>query len=88
MIKHHSPYALPMMMARLTMASWETIIRRSMMMAQGTCTPAEYQRMATEKVAAVQTSMLAMARGRSHAAMLAPFVSSTRANVKRLRRKG
>jgi hypothetical protein len=90
MRKHqrHSAYALPMMMARLTMASWETIIRRSLMMAQGTCTPAEYQRMAAEKVAAMQTSMMAAARGRSHAAMLAPFVSRTRANAKRLRRKG
>jgi len=82
----HSAYALPMMMARLTMASWETIFRRGLMMAQGTCTPAEYQRMATEKLEAVQTSMLALARGRSHAAVLAPFVSRTRANVKRLRR--
>jgi hypothetical protein len=90
MTKHsqHSALVLPMMMARLTMASWETIFRRGMMMAQGTCSPAEYQRMATEKVAAVQTSMLALARGRSHAAMLAPFVSRTRANVKRLRRNG
>jgi hypothetical protein len=84
----NSAYTLPMMMARLTMASWETIIRRSLMMAQGTCTPAEYMRMAEEKVAAVQTSMLALARGRSHAAVLAPFVSRTRANVKRLRREG
>jgi hypothetical protein len=90
MTKHspHSPFALPMMMARLTMASWETIYRRTMMMAQGTCSPAEYQRMAEEKVAAMQTSMLALARGRSHAAVLAPFVSRTRANVKRLRRAG
>jgi len=82
-----SAFALPMMMmARLTMASWETIIRRSLMMAQGTCSPAEYQRMTAEKVAAMQDSMLALARGRSHAAILAPFVSRTRANVKRLRR--
>jgi hypothetical protein len=90
MTKHdrNSAYTLPMMMARLTMASWETIIRRSLMMAQGTCTPAEYLRMTEEKVAAVQTSMLALARGRSHAAVLAPFVSRTRANVKRLRREG
>jgi hypothetical protein len=90
MTKHsrNSPYALPMMMARLTMASWETIFRRTLMMAQGTCSAAEYQRMTAEKVAAVQTSMLALARGRSHAAVLAPFVSRTRANVKRLRRTG
>ncbi len=82
----NSPFALPMMMARLTAASWETIFRRSLMMAQGTCTPAEYQRMTAEKVAAMQSSMLALARGGSHAAVLAPFVSRTRANVKRLRK--
>jgi hypothetical protein len=76
------------MMARLGMASWETIFRRSMMMMQGTCSPAEYQRMVTEKVAAAQASMMAAARGRSHAAMLAPYVSRSRANVKRLRRNG
>jgi hypothetical protein len=84
----YSAFTLPMMMTRLTLASWETIIRRGVMMAQGTCTPAEYRRMTAEKVAAVQSSMLALARGRSHAAMLAPFVSRTRANVKRLRRSG
>jgi hypothetical protein len=76
-----------MMMARLTMASWETIMRRTLMMVRGTCAAAEYRRMAAEKVAAMQTSMLALARGRSQAAVLAPFVSRTRANVKRLRRK-
>jgi hypothetical protein len=77
-----------MMMARLTMASWETIFRRSMMMMQGTCSMAEYTLMATEKVAAAQTSLLALSRGRGHAEVLAPFVSRTRANVKRLRRQG
>lgn len=77
-----------MMMASLTMASWETIIRRSMMMAQGTCSAAEYQRMVAEKVIAAQKSMLAAATGRGHAEMLAPYVTRTRANVKRLRRQG
>jgi hypothetical protein len=45
------------------MASWDTIARRSLMMLQGTCSPAEYRRMATEKVAAMQLSALAMMRG-------------------------
>ena len=76
-----------MMMARLTVASWETILRRTLMMAQGTCTPAEYRRMTAEKVAAVQMSMGALMRGRGQAAMLAPFVNRTRVNVRRLRRK-
>lgn len=74
------------MMARLTAASWETILRRSLMMAQGRCSPAEYRRMAAEKVAAMQISTAALMSGRGHAAVLAPFVKRTRANVKRLRR--
>jgi hypothetical protein len=82
----NSSYLLPVMMARLTAASWETILRRSLMMVQGTCTAAEYQRMTLEKVAAMQKSMAAVTAGRGHAAVWAPFVNSTRANVRRLRR--
>jgi hypothetical protein len=74
------------MLAQLTAASWETVLRRGLMMAQGNCTPAEYRRMAEEKVAAVQASTAALMQGRGHAAVLAPFVTRTRANVKRLRR--
>ena len=44
---------LPVMMAELTFASWETIARRTWMMAQGTCSPAEYRRMVHEKAQAV-----------------------------------
>ena len=76
-----------MMMAQLTVASWETVLRRGIMMAQGTCTPAEYRRMTAEKVAAAQMSMAALMGGRGQAAVLAPFVNRTRANVKRLRGK-
>jgi hypothetical protein len=76
-----------MMMAQLTIASWETIARRTLMMAQGACTAAEYQRMAAEKVAAAQISTAALMRGQGHAAILAPFVVRARANAKRLRRK-
>jgi hypothetical protein len=83
----NSPFALPMMMARLTMASWETIFHRSLMMAQGACSAAEYQRMATEKVAAAQTAMTALMTGRGEAAVLAPFLNRARANAKRLRRR-
>jgi hypothetical protein len=57
------------MMARLTAASWETIWRRSLMMAEGTCSLAEYQRMTAEKLAAVQMSMEALMTGRGHAAV-------------------
>jgi uncharacterized membrane protein YpjA len=74
------------MLTRLGVASWEIIMRRSLMMAQGTCTFTEYQLMVSEKVAAMQASMLAAAQGRTHNAILAPYLTRTRANVNRLRR--
>jgi hypothetical protein len=76
-----------MMMVQLAVASWETITRRTLMMAQGACSAAEYRRMAAEKVAAVQISAAALLRGRGQTAVLAPFVVRARANAKRLRRK-
>ena len=87
MKKSMSPFALPMMMTEMAMASWETIFHRTTMMAMGTCSAAEYTRMATEKMEAMQTSMAALARGDSHAAVLAPFVSRSRANARRLRKQ-
>jgi hypothetical protein len=56
-----SPYAFPMTMALLAAASWETVIRRSLLIAQGTCTPAEYWRMSEQKAAAMRSSAAAMA---------------------------
>jgi hypothetical protein len=82
-----SPLAVTMLMTRLTMASWETIFRRTLMMATGNCSPAEYQRMAAEKLQAAQQSMVALATGRGQAAALAPYVARTRANVRRLRKQ-
>ena len=82
-----SSLALPLSMARLTAASMETIFHRSVMMAQGTCSPAEYQRMVAEKVAAMQASTLALMTGRGTAAVMAPYLNRTRANAKRLRSK-
>jgi len=79
-------YAFPLMMARLTAASWETILRRGVMMAEGSCTAAEYSRMVAEKATAMQLSMVALATGRNGTAVLAPFVTRARANAKRLRR--
>ena len=78
---------LPIAMARLTAASWETILRRSLLMARGACSAAEYQRMVTEKVAAMQIAAGALMRGKGPRAMLAPFTSRARSNAKRLRRK-
>jgi hypothetical protein len=82
-----SPLALPMMMARLTAASWETIFHRTAMMANGTCSPAEYQRMVLEKATAARHSMMALMTGKSPMAVLAPYSSRARANARRLRRK-
>jgi hypothetical protein len=79
--------ALPLMMAELMMASWETIALRSLMIAQGTCSLAEYQRMAMEKATALQQSALAVMSGRGETAALAPWHKHATANAKRLRRK-
>jgi hypothetical protein len=72
----------------LTMASCETIWRRTLLMTQGTCTFAEYRRMAEEKAVALQMSTAAFIAGRGQTAVLAPFVNRARANARRLRRKG
>jgi hypothetical protein len=77
----------PAMMTQLTLSSWETIYHRSLMMAQGTLSVAEYQRMFMEKAAAVQASTLALMSGQGHAAMVAPYLVRCRANARRLRRK-
>lgn len=82
----YAPFALPLMMAQLAASSWETILRRSVMMAQGSCSLSEYQRMTAEKTAALHASTLALLSGRGQTAMLAPFVSRARANARRLRR--
>jgi hypothetical protein len=78
---------LPAMMTQLTLSSWETIFHRSMMMAQGTCSVAEYQRMVMEKAAAIQASTFALMTGRGNAAALAPYLVRSRANARRLRPK-
>lgn len=76
------------MMAELAWASWETIARRSLMMAQSTCSPAEYRRMVREKAAAAAESgrVLSSPKGTSAAALLKPWHSRATANAKRLRR--
>jgi hypothetical protein len=79
---------LPLMMAELTWASWETVARRMWMMADGSCSPAEYQRMMQEKTRAARRSALAlMVRGGSLAATLAPWHGPAVANARRLRKK-
>jgi hypothetical protein len=77
----------PLMMAELAMASWETIARRTSMIARGTCSPAEYQRMIIEKAAALQQSAVAAMTGRGNKAALRPWHKRATANARRLRRK-
>jgi hypothetical protein len=79
--------ALPLMMAELAMASWETIARRTAMIARGTCTLGEYQRMMMEKAAALQESAIAVMSGRGEKAALGPWHKRATANARRLRRK-
>jgi hypothetical protein len=78
---------LPATMTQLAMSSWETIFHRTLMMAQGTCSATEYQRMVMEKAAAMQASTLALMTGRGHAAAVAPYLVRSRANARRLRAK-
>lgn len=75
------------MVTQLTLSSWETIYHRTLMMAQGTCSAAEYHRMVMEKAAAMQASAMALMSGRGHAAALAPYLVRSRANARRLRGK-
>lgn len=77
-------------MTELAFASWETLMHRTAMMVQGSCSPAEYHRMVMEKAEAAHHSMLAMMRPGRHAdmsALLAPWHRRARANAKRLRRR-
>jgi len=79
---------LPLMIAELTWASWETMARRTWMMADGSCSMAEYQRMVLEKTRAAQRSAMAlMLPGVTLAAAMAPWHGRAVANARRLRRK-
>lgn len=79
---------LPLMMAELTWASLETMARRTWMMADGSCSMAEYQRMVLEKARAAQRSAFAlMVPGVTLAAAMAPWHGPAVANARRLRRK-
>jgi hypothetical protein len=75
------------MITELMFASWETMLRRGLMMAQGICTPAEYQRMIVEKAAASKYSALALMSGRGTKAALGPWHKRAAGNARRLRRK-
>jgi len=79
---------LPLLLGELTLASWETIFRRSLMMAQGTCSWSEYWRMVDEKMHAAHQSGRALARHGSAdpAKLLSPWHRRATANARRLRK--
>ncbi len=79
------PFALPMMMTELAMASWETVWHRTTLMATGACTSEEYERMVHEKMRAVQLSSMALMTGKQPEDVLRPFHKRATANAKRLR---
>ena len=87
--KRRATLPAPLMMAELAWASWETITRRTLMMAQRTCSVAEYRRMVREKaVATTETGrLLSSSRHVSTEALLKPWHGRATANAKRLRRK-
>ena len=76
--------SLPQMMTELAIASWETIAYRSWMMALGSFTQAEYDRMITEKAEAVQLGPWDAAVAVS---VVAPWHRRAKANARRLRRQ-
>ena|ERR1700676_748036 len=78
---------LPAIMTELMFSSFETIARRSWMLAQGKCSPTEFARMVLEKQRALSLSGFALLSGASAASILAPFHRGATANAKRLRRK-
>ena len=82
--------SLPLLMTELMLASWETLTRRTLLMAQNKCSPAEYRRMVREKIAAAveSGSRLASSGGpTSMAALLTPWHRRAIANAKRLRKR-
>lgn len=88
--RRRPPAPLPLLFAELAMASWETIARRMLMMANGTCSPAEYTRMIMEKAAAAQASGLALSRqwtGRTSHNAIRPWHRGATANARRLRKR-
>jgi hypothetical protein len=82
--------SLPLLMSNLTLASWETISRRMLLISQNKCSQAEYQRMVHEKAEAAMASGLKLVSSKGHASitsLLTPWLNLASANAKRLRKK-
>ena len=73
----------------LVLASWETVALRSLLIAQGRCSFAEYNRMALEKIqaASLSTAWLARNPGRAGPGVIAPWRRLAVANARRLRNR-
>ena len=73
----------------LALASWETVALRSLLIAQGRCSFAEYSRMAAEKIQAASLSAAWLARnpGRAGPGAIAPWRRLAVANARRLRNR-
>jgi hypothetical protein len=87
---YRSAISLPLIMAELAFASWETIAHRSRLIALGACSRAEYRRMVAEKIRAAEASSMALFRRagpEATGAALAPWLHRARANATRLRGK-
>jgi hypothetical protein len=79
-------YTLPLMLAELTAASFETVWHRTALMMSGQCSAREYERMLTEKMRAMQLATAAMVSGDSLEAVLHPYHKRATANARRLRK--
>jgi hypothetical protein len=81
---------LPILLAELVIASWETIAWRSIMITMGACSTIEYRRMVLEKLRAARsttTALMATAGTADMAELLAPWHARATANRDRLRRR-
>lgn len=77
-------------MTELTLASWETMARRMLLISQNKCSDTEYLRMVSEKAQAAVTTGLTLMFSFGQASMtslMAPWVSGAKANARRLRKK-
>jgi hypothetical protein len=82
--------SLPIMVTDLMLASWETVARRALLIAENKCSPAEYSRMFREKAEAAAATGLALISSGGNAtpvSMLAPWHRRAIANARRLRKK-
>ena len=78
------------MMTDLMMSSWETIARRSLLIAQNQCSPLEYHLMISEKaLAAMETGYKFIAAGGQPAiaSLITPWLERSKANSRRLRKR-